>query len=101
MLTDARRRLFAAALLALVACLSATAHHASAHTLAAAATAADTAEVVEGTVLAVVIAQQGSRHSASLAGALELSDEAVRRSQHNVKPVGAYGQQLSIGSRVT
>ena len=55
MLTDARRRLFAAALLALVACLPATAHHASAHTLAAAATAADTAEVVEGTVLAVVI----------------------------------------------
>src|SRR2546426_625568 len=48
MLTDARLRLFAAALLALVACLPATAHHASAHTLAAAATTADTADFAAG-----------------------------------------------------
>jgi hypothetical protein len=54
MLTDTRLRLFAVALLALVARFPATAHHASADILADAATAADTAKVVEGTLLAVV-----------------------------------------------
>ncbi|HEY2970362.1 MAG TPA: hypothetical protein VGK75_18570, partial [Casimicrobiaceae bacterium] len=58
MLTEAfrgRRRFFAAALLALFACLPGTARHAFAHPVANTATSADAAEVVTGAVLAVVI----------------------------------------------
>src|ERR1700704_2124083 len=58
MLTEAlraKRRLVAAALLALFACLPATAHFAFAHPLADAAVASGATEVVAGTVLAGVI----------------------------------------------
>src|ERR1043166_2909285 len=50
-----RRRFFIVALLALFAGLPATPHQALAHSLANAATAADAANVITGTVVGVVI----------------------------------------------
>jgi hypothetical protein len=88
-----RRRLFAAALLALFACLPATAHLAFAHSLADAATAADASEVVAGTVLAVVI-EDRVKNATFTYRELRLDDGAA------IPLRGTVAESLQNGARV-